>query len=178
MDILVAGRGRPYLEGDALDHAAPMVFTLPSVLSPQECAGLIGRIVAIGLEATPIATAAGFEIRPEIRNNTRVMFDDPTFAAVLFERIRGAVPPGRVRDDRVRRQRTVPLLSLRAGSAIRAALRRLVRAQRARTQPPHVQVYLNDSFGGGTTRFEEVEVAPRTGMALLFQHFQLVMFSV
>ena len=33
-------------------------------------------------------------------------------------------------------------------------------------------VYLNEGFAGGETRFHdyEVDVVPRTGMALLFQH--------
>jgi predicted 2-oxoglutarate/Fe(II)-dependent dioxygenase YbiX len=36
-------------------------------------------------------------------------------------------------------------------------------------------IYLNEGFGGGATAFldNEVTVVPRTGMALLFQHFQL-----
>jgi hypothetical protein len=33
-------------------------------------------------------------------------------------------------------------------------------------------VYLNEGFGGGTTRFHDfdIDVRPRTGHALLFQH--------
>lgn len=88
MEILVPGRGRPYLDGDALDHSVPLVFTLPAVRSPDECSALLGRADALGPETAPISTAAGFVMRPEVRNNTRVMFDDPAFAASLFERIR------------------------------------------------------------------------------------------
>lgn len=34
-------------------------------------------------------------------------------------------------------------------------------------------IYLNDAYEGGSTRFEELEVEGKQGMALVFEHEQL-----
>ena len=75
-----------------LDTRNPLVITVDDVLSPDECAAMIRRIEAAGPTLAPITTPSGFEVRTDIRNNTRVMFDDPVTAGLLFERVRAKVP--------------------------------------------------------------------------------------
>src|SRR5207249_1948500 len=84
MQVIVPGSGRRYLDGDSLDHSAPLVFTIANVFAASECADAIGKIEQLGFEAAPITTPRGFVMRPDIRNNTRVMFDDTDLAAQLF----------------------------------------------------------------------------------------------
>jgi prolyl 4-hydroxylase len=175
MVVLVPGSGRRYVEGDRLDHAGPLVFTVDNVLSPRECEDLIARIEHLGPAAAPITTSRGFEMRPDIRNNTRVMFDDVPFAAMLFDRIAPHVPP--------------VLCDMKpVGANERFRCYRYDVNQRF---APHYDgafprnehecslltfmIYLNEGFGGGATTFHDfgIDVTPRTGMALLFQHFLL-----
>jgi len=172
MDILAAGSGRPYLDGDSLDQTAPLVFSIGGVLSPDDCAATIARIEKLGPEAAPVSTSRGFVMRPDIRNNTRVMFDDRALAALLFDRIAAEVP------DRLAGRRVV-------GVNERFRCYRYAPGQRfaphfdgAFTRSPverselTLMVYLNDSAEGGATAFHHLglEVTPRTGSALLFQH--------
>jgi prolyl 4-hydroxylase len=89
MQVIVPGSGRPYVDGDMLDFSAPLVFTIDGLGPPSQCAALVARIEAIGPEDAPITTARGFVMRPDIRNNTRVMFDDHELAAALLARITG-----------------------------------------------------------------------------------------
>jgi len=173
--VLVPGYGRRYCDGDSLDHSGPLVFTLAEVMTPGECAGLIDRIETLGPAAAPITTSRGFEMRPEIRNNTRVMFDDPAFAAMLFDRIAAHVPQTLCgmkpvgANERFRcyrydvEQRFAPHYD---GAFIRDDDERSLLT---------FMIYLNDGFGGGSTRFHDfdVDVTPKCGMALLFQHFLL-----
>src|SRR5512142_166725 len=93
MDVLVPGDGRPYLDGDAVDRGAPLVFTIDGVLSAAECAQLIERIDALGPSDAPITTSHGFVMRPDVRNNQRVMFDDVAYARELYGRIASHLPP-------------------------------------------------------------------------------------
>jgi predicted 2-oxoglutarate/Fe(II)-dependent dioxygenase YbiX len=162
----------PYVAGDALDYAAPLVFTIPALLTADECAELIAKAEAAGFDDAPITTPAGFVMRKDIRNNTRVMFDDRALAAALFERLRDAVPP-RLCDRRP------------AGVNERM---RVYRYEPDQYFAPHYDgcyqrnahesseltfmVYLNDDFTGGHTNFLHFgrTIAPRTGDALLFQH--------
>lgn len=173
MEILVPGSGRPYVDGDFLDLTAPLVFTIAGVLDAPACAALIARIERVGPEAAPITTPHGFVMRPDIRNNTRVMFDDLELAADLFARLRGAIPPrlcGRRAvgvNERFRCYRYEP--GQRFAPHFDGAFARSPTECSELT----LMVYLNDDFTGGETAFEDVVVEPCTGSALLFQHRQL-----
>ncbi|RKH10625.1 2OG-Fe(II) oxygenase [Corallococcus sp. CA053C] len=157
----------------ALGTSNPLVITVDNLLSGEECRELIARIEEAGPTAAPITTAAGFVMRPDIRNNTRVMFDDAAMAASLFERI---VPH-------------VPLRLEREWVACGANERlRCYRYEAGQYFAPHFDgafvrhrderslltfmVYLNDCPHGGATNFLMLghSVTPSMGTALLFNH--------
>ncbi len=174
--VVVPGRpDRPYLDGDSLDLSSPIAFTIPDVLDAAECAQLVARIDALGPSAAPITTARGFEMRPDIRNNRRVIFDDVPLAAELYRRIEPALPRSLCgmapvgANERFRCYRYDP--GMRFAPHYDGAF---IRDETERSQLT-LRVYLNEGFAGGATAFHDfgVEVVPRTGMALLFQHFTL-----
>ncbi len=172
MEVVVPGFDRPYLDGDSLDFSAPLVFTIADVMTAEECARMRGRIDALGPTDAPITTARGFVMRPDIRNNERVIIDDVELARDLFERVRAAVP-ARLFDrravganERFRCYRYSP--GQRFAPHYDGAFARDATERSELT----FMVYLNEGFGGGTTRFHDydIDVRPRTGHALLFQH--------
>jgi prolyl 4-hydroxylase len=171
MQVLVAGSGRGYLDGDSLDHGGPIAFTVDNVLTADECTATIARIEALGPEAAPITTSRGFEMRPDIRNNTRVIIDDEALARILFERVAAVVPPlfGMTpvgANERFRCYRYTPGQKFAAhydGA--------FVRSDSERSQLTFM-VYLNGGFEGGNTEFLDFDTraVPQAGRALLFQH--------
>ena len=64
------------------------VFLIHQFLFAEECKCLIARGEAGGFQEAPITTAAGFVLDKEVRNNARLMVDDPALAAELWERAR------------------------------------------------------------------------------------------
>jgi hypothetical protein len=175
MRVLVAGRDHPYLDGDTLDHSKPLAFTLDDVLTAAECASLIDRIETLGPSAAPITTSAGFVMRPDIRNNERVMFDDVTLAKDLFDRVASHVPSRLCNmqpvgaNERFRCYRYSP--GQRFAPHYDGAFERNDTERSLLT----LIVYLNEGFEGGETGFLDFDVTavPRTGSALLFQHYML-----
>lgn len=171
-EILVAGTDRPYLDGDSLDLSGPLVWMIPNVMSPGECARMIERIDALGPTDAPITTSRGFVMNPDVRNNQRVIVDDVALAADLFARIRDGVPAqlfGRRpvgANERFRCYRYAQ--HQRFAPHFDGCFRRNDRERSELT----FMVYLNDGFAGGTTSFidYEIDVIPRAGSALLFQH--------
>ena len=172
MQVHVAGVGRPYVDGDSLDFSAPLVFSIAGVMTADECADMIARTEKAGYDDAPITTPAGFVMRKDIRNNTRVMFDDVALAAGLFARIQPSIPqtlcgrrPCGV-NERFRCYRYEP--TQRFAPHYDGAFTRSGHERSELT----FMIYLNDQFTGGTTRFLDfgVTVVPRTGDALLFQH--------
>lgn len=174
MHIVVAGIGAEHSHA-RLDHEGPLVFTLPDVLSAAECEAMILRIEHLSPAAAPVTTHRGFVMRPDIRNNSRVMFDDEELAEQLMARIRPWLPArlfGRrpiAVNERFRGYRYEP--GERFAAHYDGSFRRSDREESALT----FMVYLNQDFTGGATTFEEhlVGIVPRTGGALLFQHHLL-----
>ena len=165
---------RFHFRDDSRDDSAPLVWTVESFLSPAECAALIDRFEALGPAAAPVTTGGGFEMRPDIRNNSRVMFDDPELAASLFGKARPHLPDRMYTEslepfsanERFRGYRYGP--GERFASHYDGSFRRSAREESLFT----FMVYLNEGFRGGSTEFSDFEltVVPRTGMALFFQH--------
>ncbi len=62
------------------------VFIIHDFLSPKECDVYIARGEEIGFSEAPVTTFGGPQMRKDIRNNTRVMLDDPELSAQIFER--------------------------------------------------------------------------------------------
>jgi prolyl 4-hydroxylase len=149
-----------------------LVWTVPGVLSPAECEELIARIEALGPENAPITVRGGFEMRPDVRNNERVMFDDPALAQTIFTRVKHTLPAaweGRVvsgANERFRCYRYEP------GQYFRSHLDGSFRRDARECSELTLMVYLNGDCEGGETAFEdpELKVRPTTGTALLFFH--------
>ncbi len=170
--VLVPGLRRSFSRLGALDMSAPLVFTIADVLTADECAAMIARIDALGPSDAPVTTARGPVMMPELRNNQRVMFDDAELAAELFGRVRAALPAqlhGRRAVGVNERFRCYRYTSgQRFAPHFDGAFCRNAGEQSELT----FMVYLNDDFAGGRTAFLDhgIEVAPRAGLALLFQH--------
>jgi predicted 2-oxoglutarate/Fe(II)-dependent dioxygenase YbiX len=148
-------------------------FTIPDFLSRDECEHWIARTEAIGYDAAPITTARGFVFNTDVRNNTRVMFDDPEATDVLWRRLEARmvtmrdeeeywVPVGLNERLRFYRYETGQVFKWhRDGAFVRSPEERSLLT---------FMVYLNEGFEGGETEFEEGAVVPHTGEALLFSH--------
>jgi hypothetical protein len=153
------------------------VFTVSGLLSAVECAELVAASESLGYEDAPLSTSLGAVMRKDIRNNDRIVVDDRERAASLWEKAREYVPrryQGREAvgfNERLRFYRYDPGQLFdwhRDGYFERPSGERSLIT---------VLVYLNDDFTGGETSFDEPElklgilkIAPRTGLALFFDH--------
>lgn len=155
-----------------LDLQQPLHFVVDGVLSPAECKLLIARIEAAKPTLAPITTARGPIIETDVRNNTRVMFDDPILAEMLYQRIRKHCPP-RLKgmeicgaNERLRCYKYEP--GQRFAPHYDGAFER---SRDERSWLTYL-IYLNDDFEGGETALLSLDatIHPKPGRALLFQH--------
>jgi hypothetical protein len=156
------------------------IFLLHDFFSPAQCDEFIARAEAAGFDEAPISTAGGAVLRKDVRNNARVMLDDPDLAGRLFERARPLLPAAlrggwRLGDfnERWRFYRYDPgerFAPHYDGSFVRGADEK---------SQLTFMIYLNDDFDGGETNFyflsEEpaLSVRPVRGQALVFVHWKL-----
>jgi prolyl 4-hydroxylase len=162
-----------------IDHErAPFTLLVDDVLTSGECEELIARIDGLSPAVAPITTHRGFELRPDIRNNERVVFDDVGLAGALFDRLRPVVPAELRERDGLLLGRAVGLNERFRGYRYSEGHRFAPHfdgafARNAREcSELTVLLYLNEGFLGGATAFcdWEARVVPRRGQALLFQH--------
>lgn len=162
----------------------PDVFTIDGFFDADECAKLISDSESTSYEEATIMTSVGAAMAKEVRNNDRVLSDDPAMAARLWERLRTHLPAtyrGSFRpvglNERLRFYRYGPGQKFdwhRDGPFIRNAQEGSLLT---------FMVYLNEACEGGETLFRdlpastdgspapsELAVKPRTGTALLFFH--------
>lgn len=154
-------------------HPGYEIGTVRDALSPARCAALIRSAEAVGFTDAPITTPLGFVMAPEVRNNTRVMVDQPAFAAELWARLGPQVParPGPWEavglNERLRFYRYEP--GQRFAWHRDGAFARDPREASRLT----LMLYLNDGFEGGQTDFDvepALSVRPEAGTALFFAH--------
>ena len=168
---------------EILDPQA-MAFLIHDFLMPQECQAYIAIGESLGFTPAPLTTARGPVMAPDIRNNTRVMVDDPTMAKSIWNRAQPFVPPTALDwedvachcvglNERFRFFRYDP--QQKFARHYDGAFRRNSNEGSLLS----FMVYLNEGFQGGETRFYDdsnklrFAVRPRQGTALIFQHNQL-----
>ena len=171
-DVLIPGFARPYVPGDRLDGSAPLAAVIDGFAGADECAALIARIEALGPDAAPISSVRGAVMRPDVRNNARVMFDDPALAAGLFARLAPHVPA------QLCGMRAVGLNERFRGYRYTPGQRFAPHYDGAFIRDAHeaslltLLVYLDEGCDGGATGFLDhgVAITPRRGRAAWFQH--------
>ena len=156
-----------------LDLEKPFIFEIPNILTEAECCQWIDRIRSTGTEPATINTTRGVAIDAQIRNNRRVIFDEPEWAKDLFDRVKGRVPQeihGMTLvgvNERLRCYEYLPghrFAPHSDGAFIR---------NEDELSCYTCIIYLNEEFEGGETVFfvePEVVIRPRTGVGLFFQH--------
>ena len=156
-----------------LDLEKPFIFELPAVFTAAECADWITRIQLAGTELATINTKRGNQVDSQIRNNRRVIFDDPEWASVLFERVKDQVPQTIHDMSLVGINERLRCYEYQAGHRFAPhSDGAFIRDEAERSWYTYM-VYLNEGFEGGETVFfvePEVIIRPRAGSALLFQH--------
>ena len=145
---------------------------IPGFLSTDECAEQIRRAEQVGFEDAPVNTFRGIRMRKDIRDNTRVMLDDPDRALWIWERLSPVFPPGLAvpgwkpvgLNERLRYYRYDP------GQFFRPHSDGYFARENGERSFLTFLVYLNDDFVGGETCFPGETIRPERGAALLFSH--------
>lgn len=156
--------------------SAGTCLLVPDALDAGDCARVVERATRQGFEAM------GVDYPPSYRDNDRMVLTAPELANALFARLR-AVLPSELVDDQGARHRLVGLnerfrfCRYSGGQSFR------IHRDGAHAPRPGlrsrltVQVYLDEAFRGGRTRFyrdrrgsELGAITPKTGAAIVFDH--------
>ena len=159
-----------YLDGRKL-------FVIHNFLAPKECAQLIEHSEQLGYSDAPITTAAGFVMRKDIRDNVRVMLDDPGLAAQWWERARELLVKDWLGWQPVGFNERFRFYRYDVGQRFERHTDGYFERSTGERSHFTFMVYLNEGFAGGETAFHQsrasLRVTPELGKALVFYHRQV-----
>lgn len=153
-----------------LDLNHPLYWVCDDALDAEACASFIARMDQESAQTAPIIGRAGLEIDEEVRNNTRVMFDDQALADSLLSRVK--VPERLMKMRLVGANERIRLYRYTAGQHHGVHWDTPVERSAHEYTLLTFVIYLNEGFEGGGTYFPELDqrIVPKVGRALLFQH--------
>jgi hypothetical protein len=155
--------------------------TITDFLSAAECDDYVRLGELVGFEEATVSTPIGMTMMKDVRNNDRVMIDDPARAHMLYQRLSGRLA------SRFQKKWTPVGLNERlrlyrydVGQQFDWHLDGYFERRTGERSFFTFMVYLNDDFEGGATSFRDdnggssiggmLRITPRKGMALLFHH--------
>lgn len=146
------------------------IWTIENVLSGDECQALIGKSEQAGYEPATMNYFGGAVARPDIRNNDRVIWDDPLYAERLWAILSPHVPQSLGDRYAVGLNERFRLYRYDPGQKFAPHIDGSYRSPTGAQSMLTLLVYLNDGFEGGETDVDGVAISPQTGKALLFRH--------
>jgi len=145
-------------------------FTLSSVLTPEECQEFIERAENHGFEKAMVSSRHGAVINLNVRNNDRVILDDPELAEQIWQRVKHLLPV-------IQQGREIRGLNERfrfyrytEGQVFRWHHDGYFERDNGEQSVLTFLIYLNEGYMGGETNFEWTRVYAKTGMGLVFPH--------
>lgn len=151
-------------------QVTPEVFTVEDFFTAEECAAQIATSEAIGFADAPITTSFGPQMRPDVRNNSRVMVDDVQQAASLWERATQYVQPWDANWHPIGLNERLRYYRYEIGQQFNWHYDGCYERANGERSWLTFLVYLHDGFEGGQTSFDRIDVEPKAGMALFFIH--------
>lgn len=155
------------------------VFEAAEFASAEFCNEMIAKAHEIGFEKATISTERGVEAVPDIRNNDRVIFDDPALAAALWAKARSFFVSPFKGVEAIGLNERFRLYRYHPGHFFDWHQDGEYRCPSGAVSRFTMMVYLNEGFKGGGTRFADVfspfhfpdfTVQPVAGKALFFHH--------
>src|SRR5262245_21262639 len=147
------------------------IYTAQQIYSLTECQEFIALSEEIGYQDAPISIFGAETLRPDVRNNARVILDDEELAEKIWRRVLPHVPIllyGRRAlglNERLRFYRYDP------GQRFEAHVDGYYQRPNGEQSLLTFMLYLNEDFEGGETLFQNgVRISPQTGMIPVFRH--------
>jgi hypothetical protein len=149
------------------------IYTIDNFLTVDECNKLIEKSEQIGFEEAEVNVDGAQKMMKMVRNNERILFEDPEYASQLWQKLQSYVKP------EIENSKAVGLNEMfrfyKYNPSQRFKMHRDGSFKRNESEFSYYtfMIYLNDTYEGGETKFASGEIiTPKTGTALVFEHSQ------
>jgi prolyl 4-hydroxylase len=147
------------------------IFLIENFWSVEKCDQYIARSESKGYEAATVQTETGPRVVDHIRNNNRVLYKDIALAQELWKELAPHVPQFIGDSEAIGLNELFRFYRYQGGQQFRKHRDQSYIRNSREASYYTFMIYLNDSFKGGETRFNDLVVRPKKGSALVFYHY-------
>jgi hypothetical protein len=183
-----------HIKSSWIKNREPIAMVIDNVLSELECKEWIEKSELIGYEEALVNVGGGDQLKmTDIRNSSRCIIDDIERASEIWNRIKHFIPTDYIPpiENCIPTEVNERLRFLRydIGEYFKPHFDGCYQRDTIENDPKYgdvsfltIQIYLNDGFEGGSTRFfsntldsdtDYYDVVPKTGSVLIFDHRML-----
>lgn len=151
---------------------AEHIYFIEDFLTKDECDAFIRQSEKIGYESATIKSGYNLtEIRPDVRNNQRVIFEDVKLATSLFGKAKRSLPTKFGLYNLKGLNERFRFYKYDIGEQFKMHQDSSFERNKQECSFFTFLIYLNDNFEGGETVFQNgLSVLPKQGSLLLFYH--------
>lgn len=162
-----------------IDRLEGVVFEIEGFWSADRCASIISDCEEQGFDEALVSTEQGAVRRDDVRNNERIIRDDPSLASSIWKDLEPFVPSPFKERNSVGLNERFRFYRYHVGQQFDWHQDGYFERENGERSQFTFMIYLNEGFaGGGTTfadvysslRFKDFTIEPKTGSALLFHH--------
>lgn len=146
------------------------IFVIEDFWPAARCNEFIRSTEQIGYSPATVETERGQRIVDFVRNNNRVIYQDVPLAQELWQRVEAMSPHQKGNSHAIGLNELFRFYRYVAGQQFRKHRDQSYIRDDQEASFYTFMIYLNDDFQGGATTFNHLEVKPRQGAALIFEH--------
>lgn len=149
------------------------IYTIDNFLTVDECNKLIEKSEQIGFEEAGVNVDGAQKMMKMVRNNERILFEDPEYASQLWQKLQPYVKPEVGNSKAVGLNEMFRFYKYNPNQRFKMHIDGSYKRNESEFSYYTFMIYLNDSYQGGETKFASGEIiTPKTGTALIFEHGQ------
>ncbi|XP_076109076.1 uncharacterized protein LOC143077222 [Mytilus galloprovincialis] len=158
------------------DFQKCLAFVLYNVFTKEECEEYIQIAEKKGFEVALLNAGDRQVLATDVRNSSRCIWDTKEEVDKIWKRIKEYVPDVWCHREVMGLNERLRILRYDPGEYFRPHYDGMYKRNNGERSYVTVQIYLNEGFEGGSTTFignhieERVEVVPKTGSVLVFEH--------
>ena len=153
-----------------LNKLTSNISTIDDFWTQQECEDFISKSEAIGYEPATIDTEKGQRVVEAVRNNNRVIYTDTVLADKLWRQLKPFAPKQIGNSTAVGLNELFRFYKYQAGQEFKRHRDQSYIRSDIEASYYTFMIYLNDSYQGGETTFNNLTIPPKQGSALIFLH--------
>lgn len=148
------------------------IWIIENFLSEKECQDLIFFSELRGYKEAEVSLRSGSKMMKGIRNNYRVIYEDEKLAKTIWEKLKDYCPSELDNATSNGLNERFRFYRYEEGQRFKRHIDGRYTKNEFEESRITFLVYLNDDYEGGVTKFKNITVEPKIGLAVCFIHEQ------